>query len=422
MSLSLSPDSGVARLRSGALIASAFIMPLLGLVAPLGIATQAIVVALLVATAVWREQSWFQINGRPVALLLLIALLGAASALWAISPLWSFETALRFLALTVAGVLVVASALRLTTRQGAMLGQSLLVGVGLLGALLLFDNESGGRLGLLFASIKQGREVEDIGMAFHRGAVVLALLSWPLALFLLRRWGKLAALALLLLVFGVLTTGSNWASKVAMLAGFVALAAVWLLPRPALAALRIGVAVLILGMPFAAASLPSPQHIFESWHNIGGSTHHRLTIWAFSAHKALEKPMLGWGMDASRDMPGGEDRITVRRFDSQLNEPLELHEQQLPLHPHNAAIQWWLELGAVGALLFTLFVTWLLGWIGRLPLPPIERALLVGQVLSALVVATVSFGLWQAWWQAALWLAVAFSVTALGLRDGRKES
>jgi O-antigen ligase len=52
----------------------------------------------------------------------------------------------------------------------------------------------------------------------------------------------------------------------------------------------------------------------------------------------------------------------------------------LPLHPHNAALQMWLELGVAAA---------------------------AGCFVSATVFALISYGIWQSWWLPALTIAGA---------------
>src|SRR6185436_143672 len=66
------------------------------------------------------------------------------------------------------------------------------------------------------------------------------------------------------------------------------------------------------------------------------SVAHRLCIWQFVGARIAEKPLLGWGLDSSRSIPGGE----VECVDE---------GPSISLHPHDAALQVWLELGIVGA-------------------------------------------------------------------------
>jgi O-antigen ligase len=102
----------------------------------------------------------------------------------------------------------------------------------------------------------------------------------------------------------------------------------------------------------------------------------RLRIWAFVAEHIRAAPLRGAGLDASRTFPG-----------------------VVLLHPHNAPLQLYYELGLPGALLGALF--WL--WLWRRIADVAQRDRLVGAAAAAtaaayLTISAVSFGLWQEWW------------------------
>ena len=42
-----------------------------------------------------------------------------------------------------------------------------------------------------------------------------------------------------------------------------------------------------------------------------------------------------------------------------------------------------------------------------------ESAMVYGQLTVALVIASLSFGVWQAWWMSTLWLSASLMVLAL---------
>jgi O-antigen ligase len=102
----------------------------------------------------------------------------------------------------------------------------------------------------------------------------------------------------------------------------------------------------------------------------------RLDMWTFAAAKIVEKPWGGWGLDSSRT------------FGSAIS-----------LHTHDAAIQVWLELGAVGAVLAAAF------WIGVWTLIEMvarrdrtAAAAASGAAVAYLTIGALSFGVWQEWW------------------------
>jgi exopolysaccharide production protein ExoQ len=69
----------------------------------------------------------------------------------------------------------------------------------------------------------------------------------------------------------------------------------------------------------------------------------------------------------------------------------------LPLHPHNAPLQLWLELGLPGAVLFAMIVAGLWLRLSRADWPSLYAAAAGGSLVTALVVAIGSYGVWQEW-------------------------
>jgi O-antigen ligase len=127
-------------------------------------------------------------------------------------------------------------------------------------------------------------------------------------------------------------------------------------------------------------------------------------IWNWAADRIRERPILGWGMDASRAIPGGEteveDYMDLRPFG------IDLAGQVMPLHPHDAILQLWLELGMVGALLAAALAVWIWLQAGLAGAYPIALA------AAAMPPLLLSFGIWQSWWLSTLFLAAAFLRTA----------
>jgi O-antigen ligase len=156
---------------------------------------------------------------------------------------------------------------------------------------------------------------------------------------------------------------------------------------------RVGLMILLVGVAayFALAPLLvhwiaplDPLHIAEG--EVGKeSWGARIALWRFAADRILERPLFGWGLDASRAFP-----------------------DFIPLHTHDAAMQLWLELGLVGAALTAVFFVWLIGRIDKLEAVDRPAAAAAAASLSAyLVVGALSFGAWQEWWLALAALASA---------------
>ena len=119
------------------------------------------------------------------------------------------------------------------------------------------------------------------------------------------------------------------------------------------------------------------QHVRASWSQ-------RLDIWSFSAARVGEHPLVGWGLDASRTFGSA-----------------------ILLHTHNAALQVWLELGLVGALLMA--GLWLGLWRAVEDYARRDRTLAAAAAATAtayLTIGGLSFGVWQEWWLALGVLAI----------------
>lgn len=140
---------------------------------------------------------------------------------------------------------------------------------------------------------------------------------------------------------------------------------------------------------------------------------HRLYIWDFVTDRIAEKPVLGWGLDSARRMPGGQDSVMLGE-----NCPgaTPIMGQKLPLHPHNAILQTWLELGGLGIVLgFGGLIATLGAVYARRR--RIVAAVLVASSVAGTLVALVSYGVWQEWFLSALLLAAAVSALALRQDD-----
>lgn len=70
---------------------------------------------------------------------------------------------------------------------------------------------------------------------------------------------------------------------------------------------------------------------------------YRMHIWNFVTDKIAEKPLLGWGGGASKRLGTDEIGQLQDATFGKLGEPI-------PVHPHNAILQVWLEYGLLGAL------------------------------------------------------------------------
>lgn len=351
-----------------------------------------------------------------------LLLWGLASALWSVDPSHSLRVALALTATCAAGVVGVMLARTLDATQRRRVALSLLAGLGI--AVVLFGAEYLTNAGLHFA-LRGGvdalldRTPEplypiDYRYVLNNGATVVALLSWPAAVAAWRRRGWPGALAALAAGAVVALPSDSAIAGVALVAGGAVMLLSVALPRLTAILLAAGMSVAILLMPAAISHLPRPDRLVESVPTMSNSAYHRLFVWQFATHRIGDRPLFGWGLDGARSVPGGEvEMVTARPLPG--GGIIETRGELLPLHPHNAGLQLWLELGAVGALLAALFAARTVRAVTAAASTRVVRAAGYAQTAAAFLIAGAGYGLWQSWWLAALWLAAAlYAATTAG--------
>lgn len=393
---------------------AALFAPCVGLWAPMGLSPLFGITAAFVLFHGWRGQVWRAFPGHLAVILALICGWACLSPLWAVDPARSLFSAIQLSLNTFAGVVLVGAARRLDGPGIRRIGAALLAGIALGMILFVLGLVSGRRIAAFLLSLERGDSYPYrlAIQVFNRGVTVIALMAVPALAFLWVSGRKRALRVTGTVTVVMMMAAKAMATKVLLGTDLLALA---LLRKPSR---RLGVglggllAALVVLIPLGTMMLPPPQ-VSADWVFLPYSSHHRLTIWGFVSERIKEHPVLGWGMDSARAIPGGEDEEQVYfDFPRGSGNRALVTEQRLPLHPHNAILQWWLELGGVGALLFAVLLARLGGLVmdpGRSPAAAVcGGALLVG----VSVISSVSFGFWQSWWQCTMWLLAAWA-TAL---------
>ncbi|WP_431301645.1 O-antigen ligase family protein [Sediminicoccus sp. BL-A-41-H5] len=332
-----------------------------------------------------------------------VGLLGwaALSMLWAPEAGRVADSVLR-LGATLGLAVLAADALR-GVPLSPLIPRAAALGLALGIAAALLDDLSGHALRAAVRGLREAPLTLSYGL--KNAASVIALLL-PLAVFApsLPRFLRIT-LGVSGAVVALLLPGES--AKLAVLAGLAVGMAATVAPRVTRVSLAGTVAVLVLALPWVlGAALPRDVSALPF------SAAHRLLIWDFTAERIAERPVLGWGMDSSRAIPGGAGRTsqetrTAFGLTGENAHHWFIHQQMLPLHPHNMPLQIWLELGAVGAALMALLLT-LVALACRNPAA-------CGAFAAALVISLLSYGMWQYWWVAGLMLA-AVSAPLVGAR------
>lgn len=383
------------------LAAAGVVAPPLAVLAPLGLAPLLSVTAVaLIVAAPRRLLAASRLLWRLAALWFAVALFALLSATWSILPGHSLVEGARFLAIGIEGFIALAAARALTPRERGRVGVAAAIGAALGAGLLLFEWATDATLARWIHGWSSGLYVNE--SRYDRGATTLVLMLWPAALALRRRRVLQVGLAALV-GLGVYVMPSS-ASLLALVVGLAGFAVATVAPRLVAGAL---VASLIAGATLFPIAMPTYQTTVQIQHDapwVKPSGIHRLLIWRFAAERIAERPLLGWGMDASRELPGGK-----RDFGTTLP-GLELGpgHDAMPLHPHDALMQWRVELGIPGTILCLAVVVWALyrvGW--RFGNGREAQAGALGWAATVTVIALLSFGIWQEWWLSIIWLTAS---------------
>lgn len=278
-----------------------------------------------------------------------------------------------------------------------------------LGLFLLAETLTGGAMTHAFKIAVEGygtMSEADVMTFVNRNlghaAVPLLLLAVPAALLAYRAGGLAVGLVVMGLAAVAAFSFGTEVNALAFVLGSVAavLTAIW--PRPMIAGVfgtvAGGVLVVPVVLPGIIAALPQGlrDHLPMSWV-------WRMEIWTYVSGLIKEKPLFGYGLDASRPL-NGEMVLDGYQIET------------LPMHPHNASLQVWLETGLIGAVLLACVLVFTGGRIASAPRLSRPQAIAASWVLVTYVsLVLFSYGVWQEWHQAAMALAVP-AVMFLGVR------
>lgn len=369
--------------------AFAALLPIVAVVAPKGTVALLLLAAVLAAPAHWWASRRLPVLdfGISIGFVLLLAWCVIASA-WSADPVQSLVLAVRIAAIVAAGMILFAASAALDEAARMRAGLWLLAGFGLSLACMAVE------IGLdypLLRSLKEPRPGSE-AVWFNRGAVALALIVWPVVAHLWERRGGWKALGIPVLLGIASVFLESAAATLGLVAGFVAVLLALAHRRAGRVLVRAACVAAMVATPFAVREMHD-----HGWHRadwLAGSAQHRVEIWNFSVQRIAEKPLLGWGFDASR------------HIGALYPDTSHTGRELMALHPHNAPLQIMLELGAIGAVI-ALVPLWLIST--RLD-SLARRARECGQAvfIAALAIGCVAYGQWQNWW-----LALIVSVALL---------
>ena len=340
----------------------------------------------------------------------LLILYGTLSAIWAIDPIASLRLALRLFLLSAAGLMLCGIVATLTPEQRRFIARTAFSGAALAVILMYID--------VLGDGVIQLNILHEAQANYGRTVSFLTLIIWALVAQPELRNRPMFVLGMVVIVSVILFQTPGFAAKIAMLAGLVTLFCAWRFRAQFSKIVYALIAIAFLLGPTLARKFDQPDYyrpLIVADSEFANSRWtvalaHRLHIYGYTAKRALEYPIFGWGLDASRRIPDGTNPLKVEHLgftrDELSNNAAAWIDRgtavHLPLHPHNTPLQIWLELGLLGALMSCGLVIYLVRAAAHHH-HPAGLALCI----SALVIANFSYGAWQSWWLSGLWLVSA---------------
>ena len=321
--------------------------------------------------------------------LLFFSNLLAITALWGFDPLFIIERAAIFFGVGFAAILLYASTQDIPEAIKRRIFWCYIIGLTVGIGLLVIESLSGYEF-YKFLHPRRAETLPFFEHVYNRSGLTLSLMIWPAVIGLYRitqrRW-LISILPIIALVVCLFTTMSQ-SAQVALICGFIVYIITLILPHLMRRIVFIGLALGLLFSPWIVRGLDIAVDHFTNGQEfeLAGYPQHRTEIWTFTADRIMEKPVFGWGLEAGRFMPSFGQTSAFRPHDSAI----------IPLHPHNSALQIWLEFGLIGVLLCCLFgLPWLSRKVAKSPV--MDHAALLGLLTTGVMASLFSYGIWQTW-------------------------
>ncbi len=243
---------------------------------------------------------------------------------------------------------------------------------------------------------RQGDMIQNVSHAVS----VLTLLAAPVSVLLWHKgWpGKVFAVIIIALI-GFCTHKANAsAAQIGLIVALVFMALANFKPIFALRGAFIMAGVCLLFAPVLA--FVSGKLSPEIRTKLPFSWEERVFNWDALYQKILEHPFFGHGFDAVRTF---HDTHTIRGYEGRA---------LVSLHPHNAGLHLWVEVGFVGVALACLGL--FLGVRQLTSADVLSKPQMIattGMCAATATMASLSYGVWQDWW----WAVIIFAAASISL-------
>lgn len=396
------PDTYSGRTTGCVILAVTVLFIAIGVYMPRVLAAFPGVLALVMLACGSRYRTLNNFMPRPaeMAMAAIFPVLGMLSALWALEPGDALERGLKLCPL----ILPVPFILAVMRRQPAsdkhiwIVPALLFAGLGLIWIEQTFN----------FPIYRLIRDVPQVPhhSVMNRSMVMAILLLFAalpflraLPFFAGQHPARLLAVLSLVVIPVMIGSKSQSAQMAFLLAGLMIL----LFPVQKIWAWRAAQTILLAGFLFAPflamwgysqfADMAGANPAFTK-----AAVAQRLEIWNFVSHAIIDRPVLGYGTEAARNMI----------FDTKA---LYFKSNHV-LHPHNFVLQIWLEFGVIGIAVLSAMVTTFLEAMRRY-LTPWQQKHAIAVLFAWMAVATTGYGIWQSWWIGLTGMMIVLTVAAL---------
>jgi len=387
-----------------------FIIPILGLTAGLSLS---VTIPIFIIGTLYAIRNDMEIAYRGFKMEFALLLLLAVSCLWSINISSSITSVAKIFSLSFVSYILITNE-KLVLDKLSIKSNILLLSIIFALAVFYVELIGGGAISSWFRDVMQRKESHEFYLHYlDRGCSLLAMFAWLVIAQLLKEDKKIEAILLYIVVFITLYLSDSLSGFV----GFILGGFVFLLTRYSFFSNpKFLSSILIAGVTLflCLAVTMKPYKLSDEMNFLPMSAKHRLFIWNFTADKAYEKPVLGWGHNSSRD------------FDIKESDMIDYANHvlsPLPVHPHNNILQILLENGFIGFVIYmALICRYLFLWNNLFCNTLTNQNLAIrssGYACFAtfFIISMISFNMWQSWWICSyLWIAILFSMQAAGIK------
>lgn len=351
----------------------------LSIIHPLSLAFVPHLIGLLGLFSIWRQDK--KISAPPRNLSIIIGsmiLLAFLSSFWSVTPDASMERSLKIgaaILLSLPFFIMIGS----LTEKNLHLVKSYLPIPIIIGAIYLLIELM---FNFPFAHLVQGQDTLINAWQFNKHTTVMMLIAPFGIYFALQNKQKMIAGIITFLCLMIVLITDSQATQLAAIAMILVATLHRFAPKFMLPLCFGGVFVLFILMPWIS------QFAYNTFADnaansvlSAASPGPRLEIWDFVSTKILESPWVGFGIDTTRAI--------------EFHGRMVYFQNTSVLHPHNIALQIWIEFGALGIALASILLLYLYCKLRQMP---------VHQQLIPLVIFTgcmsvmlVSWSIWAGW-------------------------